>query len=211
MARPASQDGFLPVVAPSSAVPIRIDEHYDSDEEFIFALADALNEEYRAVVDAGLYVQVDDAYMATMYDNMVPPATMSDYRAWAELRVEALNRALDGIPPERARYHVLLGQLERPAQHATSRCARSSTSCSRCRSAATRSSRPTRATSTSGRCGATSSCPTTRCCSPGSSATSRTSSSTPSSSRSASSASPSSSGASASSPAPTAASPRRRT
>ena len=68
--------GFLPMVAPSSAVPIRVDEYYGSEEEWIFALADALNEEYRAVVDAGLYVQVDDAYMATMYDTMVPPATM---------------------------------------------------------------------------------------------------------------------------------------
>ena len=164
MASAGVQDGFLPVVAPSSAVPIRIDEHYDTDEDFIFALADALNEEYRAVVDAGLYVQVDDAYMATMYDNMVPPATMSDYRAWAELRVEALKRALAGIPPERSRYHVCWGAgTARTAR--TSRCARSSTSCSRCRSAATRSSRPTRATSTSGRCGATSSCPPTGCCS----------------------------------------------
>jgi len=114
MASAGVQDGFLPVVAPSSAVPIRIDEHYESDEEFIFALADALNEEYRAIVDAGLYVQVDDAYMATMYDNMVPPATMSDYRAWAELRVEALKRALTGIPPERSRYHVCWGSWNGP-------------------------------------------------------------------------------------------------
>jgi 5-methyltetrahydropteroyltriglutamate--homocysteine methyltransferase len=108
------RDGFLPVVAPSSAVPIRIDEHYDSEEDFIFALADALNQEYRAVVDAGLYVQVDDAYLATMYDNMVPPKTMGDYRAWAELRVEALNRALDGIPLERSRYHVCWGSWNGP-------------------------------------------------------------------------------------------------
>jgi 5-methyltetrahydropteroyltriglutamate--homocysteine methyltransferase len=108
------RDGFLPVVAPSSAVPIRIDEHYDSEEDFIFALADALNEEYRAVVAAGLYVQVDDAYMATMYDNMVPPKTMSDYRAWAELRVEALKRALAGVPLERSRYHVCWGSWNGP-------------------------------------------------------------------------------------------------
>jgi len=101
-------------VAPSSAVPIRFDEYYDSEEEFIFALADALNEEYRAVVDAGLYLQIDDAYLATMYDNMVPPATLRDYREWAELRVEALNRALDGIPPERARYHVCWGSWNGP-------------------------------------------------------------------------------------------------
>jgi 5-methyltetrahydropteroyltriglutamate--homocysteine methyltransferase len=106
--------GFLPVVAPSSAVPIRFDEYYDSDEDFIFALAEALNQEYRAIVDAGLYVQIDDAYMATMYDNMVPPGTMADYRAWAELRVEALKRALKGIPIERSRYHVCWGSWNGP-------------------------------------------------------------------------------------------------
>ena len=107
-------EGFLPVVAPSSAVPIRVDEHYGSDEEFIFALADALNEEYRAIVDAGLSLQVDDAFLATMYDTMVPPASMAEYREWAELRVEALNRALDGIPPERSRYHVCWGSWNGP-------------------------------------------------------------------------------------------------
>ena len=114
MAEAGVDKGFLPVVAPSSAVPIRIDEHYASEEDFIFALADALNEEYRAVVDAGLYVQIDDAYLATMYDTMVPPATMGDYRAWAELRVEALNRALEGIPVERSRYHVCWGSWNGP-------------------------------------------------------------------------------------------------
>ncbi len=108
------ENGFLPVVAPSSAVPIRIDEHYGSDEEFLFALADALNEEYRAVVDAGLSVQIDDAYLATMYDNMVPPSTMQHYREWAELRVEALNRALEGVPEERSRYHVCWGSWNGP-------------------------------------------------------------------------------------------------
>jgi 5-methyltetrahydropteroyltriglutamate--homocysteine methyltransferase len=107
-------EGFLPVVAPSSAVPIRVDEHYGSEEEFVFALADALNEEYRAVIDAGLTVQVDDAYLATMYDTMVPPATMREYREWAELRIEALVRALDGVPPERSRYHVCWGSWNGP-------------------------------------------------------------------------------------------------
>jgi 5-methyltetrahydropteroyltriglutamate--homocysteine methyltransferase len=114
MAAAGVKTGFLPVVAPSSAVPIRIDEHYASEEEFIFALADAMNEEYRAVVDAGLYVQIDDAYLATMYDNMVPPSTMADYRAWAELRVEALNRALEGVPQERSRYHICWGSWNGP-------------------------------------------------------------------------------------------------
>jgi 5-methyltetrahydropteroyltriglutamate--homocysteine methyltransferase len=107
-------EGFLPVVAPSSAVPIRVDEHYDTDEEFIFALADAMNVEYRTITDAGLTIQVDDAYLATMYDTLVPPGTMRDYREWAELRVEALRRALKGVPRERTRYHVCWGSWNGP-------------------------------------------------------------------------------------------------
>jgi 5-methyltetrahydropteroyltriglutamate--homocysteine methyltransferase len=114
-ARKAGATGaFLPVVAPSSAMPVRTDEYYESDADFIFALADALNEEYRAIVDAGLSVQIDDAFLATMYDTMVPPATLADYREWAELRIEALNRALQGIPEERSRYHICWGSWNGP-------------------------------------------------------------------------------------------------
>jgi 5-methyltetrahydropteroyltriglutamate--homocysteine methyltransferase len=107
-------NGFLPVVAPASVVPVRRDEHYDSEEEFVFAVAAALNTEYKAITDAGLYVQIDDAFLATMYDSMVPPSTLAEYRAWADLRIEALNRALEGIPPERSRYHVCWGSWNGP-------------------------------------------------------------------------------------------------
>jgi 5-methyltetrahydropteroyltriglutamate--homocysteine methyltransferase len=106
--------GFLPVVAPASVVPVRRDEFYASEEEFVFAVADALNDEYRAIADSGLLVQIDDAFLATMYDSMVPPADVGEYRAWAELRVAALNRALEGIPSERVRYHVCWGSWNGP-------------------------------------------------------------------------------------------------
>lgn len=108
------REAFLPVAAPASVMPVRMDEHYGSDEELLFALADALHEEYRAVVDGGLILQIDDAFLATMYDTMVPPATLAEYREWAELRIEALNRALVGIPPERCRYHVCWGSWNGP-------------------------------------------------------------------------------------------------
>jgi 5-methyltetrahydropteroyltriglutamate--homocysteine methyltransferase len=113
-AQAGAHAAFLPVVAPASVMPVRADEHYGSDEEFLFAVADALNVEYRAVAEAGLMVQIDDAFLATMYDTMVPPATLADYRAWAELRIEALNRALDGIPEELSRYHVCWGSWNGP-------------------------------------------------------------------------------------------------
>ncbi|HEX4033768.1 MAG TPA: cobalamin-independent methionine synthase II family protein [Solirubrobacteraceae bacterium] len=114
MAQSGTSEGFLPVVAPSSAVPIRVDEHYQSEEEFVFALADALNVEYRTITDAGLTIQVDDAYMATMYDTLVPPGTMADFREWAELRVAALQRSLAGVPRELTRYHVCWGSWNGP-------------------------------------------------------------------------------------------------
>jgi 5-methyltetrahydropteroyltriglutamate--homocysteine methyltransferase len=105
---------FLPVVAPASVVPVRRDEFYATEEEFVFAVADALNTEYRTIVDAGLIVQIDDAYLPTMYDTMGSPEDMRAYRAWAELRIEALNRALEGIPEERSRYHVCWGSWNAP-------------------------------------------------------------------------------------------------
>ena len=112
----AVADVFMPAVAPASVVPDRLDEYYESDEDYVFAIADALQEEYKAIVDAGFILQIDDAYMATYYDVIVPPGTMADYHAWAEVRVEALNRALKDIPEERTRYHVCWGSWNGPAR-----------------------------------------------------------------------------------------------
>jgi 5-methyltetrahydropteroyltriglutamate--homocysteine methyltransferase len=107
-------DVFMPAVAPGSIVPQSWNGYYSREEDFLTDLADALHEEYRAITDAGFIVQVDDAYLATTYDVMVPPGTLSDYRRWAELRVETLNRALRGIPLERTRYHVCWGSWNGP-------------------------------------------------------------------------------------------------
>jgi 5-methyltetrahydropteroyltriglutamate--homocysteine methyltransferase len=107
-------DGFLPVVAPASALPNAKIEYYRDDESFLFALADALHAEYRAIIDAGLYLQVDDAFLPYMYEKMVPPATFAEYRRWAELRVAALNRALEGLPKEKTRYHICWGSWNGP-------------------------------------------------------------------------------------------------
>ena len=107
-------EGFLPVAAPASVIPDRRNEYYGSDEELIFAIADAMRVEYRTISEAGLLVQVDDARAAVTYDRMVPPATMEEYRKWLGLHMEALNHALDGIPPERVRYHVCWGSWPGP-------------------------------------------------------------------------------------------------
>ncbi|MDG2111056.1 MAG: cobalamin-independent methionine synthase II family protein, partial [Actinomycetota bacterium] len=108
------EGGFLPVVSPTSVVPARIDEHYDSEEEALFAIAEALRVEYKAIVDAGLTLQIDDAYMASVYDVMVPPGTLADFRRWAEVRVEAVNHAVAGLPEDRVRYHVCWGSWNAP-------------------------------------------------------------------------------------------------
>jgi 5-methyltetrahydropteroyltriglutamate--homocysteine methyltransferase len=106
--------GFLPVVAPASALPGAKNEHYKNEEAYLTALADALHQEYKAVVDAGLYVQIDDAFLPYMHERMVPPMTNKQYRRWAQMRVEALNHALKGIPEERARYHICWGSWNGP-------------------------------------------------------------------------------------------------
>ncbi len=111
------EEGFLPVAAPASAIPDRRNEYYDSDEACMLAVAEALRTEYQMIVDAGLLVQIDDARAAVTFDRMVPPASFDEYRSWLALHMEALNHALEGIPPERVRYHVCWGSW--PGPHST--------------------------------------------------------------------------------------------
>jgi 5-methyltetrahydropteroyltriglutamate--homocysteine methyltransferase len=106
--------GFLPVVAPASAYWLQND-YYKTDEAFVFALADALRVEYRAIVDAGLFLQVDDAVLVHEYDSILSRGgSVDDYRRWAQLRIEALKHALVGIPEDRVRYHVCWGSWHGP-------------------------------------------------------------------------------------------------
>jgi 5-methyltetrahydropteroyltriglutamate--homocysteine methyltransferase len=108
------EDVFMPVVAPASTYWLE-NEHYASEEEFVFALADVLHEEYKAIVDAGFLVQVDDAVLVHEYDSVLSEGgSVEDYRRWAELRVEATNHALRGVPEERVRYHVCYGSWHGP-------------------------------------------------------------------------------------------------
>ncbi len=109
-----STEAFLPVVAPASAYWLT-NEHYGSEEEFIYALADALHEEYKAIVDAGFLLQVDDAVLMHEWDTMLSRGQSDDdYRKWAQLRVDALNHALRGLPEDRVRYHVCWGSWHGP-------------------------------------------------------------------------------------------------
>ena len=111
------KQGFLPVAAPSSVIPDRRNEFYASDEECQQAIARAMRTEYKMIVDAGLYVQLDDARFAVTYDRMVDHASFADYRKWLGFQVDLINEALEGIPPERVRYHVCWGSW--PGPHTT--------------------------------------------------------------------------------------------
>jgi len=107
-------EGFLPVAAPASVIPDRRNEYYKSDEDMLEAIADAMRVEYRAIVDAGLLLQLDDARAAVTYDRMVPPAGFGDYRRWLEQQMEVLNHAIEGIPRDQIRYHVCWGSWPGP-------------------------------------------------------------------------------------------------
>jgi 5-methyltetrahydropteroyltriglutamate--homocysteine methyltransferase len=115
--RAGAKQGFLPVAAPASVIPDRVNEHYKSDEDLLVAIAEAMRTEYRAIVDAGLFVQLDDARLAVTYDRMVPPKTFDEYRRWVGRQVELINHSLAGIPEERVRYHVCWGSW--PGPHTT--------------------------------------------------------------------------------------------
>src|ERR1700733_14289788 len=110
----AVADAFLPVVAPASAVPRHANEYYRDDEEFLFKLAEALREEYKAIVDAGLMVQIDDAFLPYMYDVAFAADDLANYRKWAAVRIAALNHAIAGLPAERIRYHICWGSFNTP-------------------------------------------------------------------------------------------------
>jgi 5-methyltetrahydropteroyltriglutamate--homocysteine methyltransferase len=107
------EEAFLPVVAPASAAFNGVNDYYKSDEEYVYALAEALRHEYLAIYESGVLLQVDDAVLANAYDDLMSRGP-DDYRKWAELRVEALNHALRGIPEDRVRYHLCYGSWHAP-------------------------------------------------------------------------------------------------
>jgi 5-methyltetrahydropteroyltriglutamate--homocysteine methyltransferase len=99
------EEAFMPAVSPSNLANWNRNEHYKTDEEYLYALAEALREEYRAIIDAGLVLQIDDPLLASYYV-MHPEASVEDCRKWAMGRVEVLNHALSGLPADRIRYHT---------------------------------------------------------------------------------------------------------
>jgi 5-methyltetrahydropteroyltriglutamate--homocysteine methyltransferase len=108
-----AEEGFITAISPGSASRIGND-YYKTEEEFIYACADALKEEYKAIVDAGLILQIDDPSIAENFDQIVPEPSVEDYRAFTQIRVDALNHALEGIPADRVRFHLCWGSWHGP-------------------------------------------------------------------------------------------------
>jgi 5-methyltetrahydropteroyltriglutamate--homocysteine methyltransferase len=107
------EEGFMTSVAPGSIVRIA-NKHYKSDEEFMFACADALHEEYKAIVDAGLILQLDDPSIAENWDMINPEPTVADYQKFSMVRIEAINQAIKGLPADRIRFHLCWGSWHGP-------------------------------------------------------------------------------------------------
>jgi 5-methyltetrahydropteroyltriglutamate--homocysteine methyltransferase len=106
-------DVFMPSVSPSSCVGLMENRHYRDDEEHLYAVAEALREEYQAIVAAGFIVQIDDPRLAMNY-MLNPGTTVEQHRAWAAQRIAALNHALRGIPADRVRHHTCYGINQGP-------------------------------------------------------------------------------------------------
>jgi len=106
-------EGFMTSIGPASCARIG-NEHYKSDDEFVFACAEAMREEYRAIIDAGLVLQIDDPAIAENFDQINPEPTAEEYRRFTMPKVEAVNHALKGLPRDRIRFHLCWGSWHGP-------------------------------------------------------------------------------------------------
>jgi 5-methyltetrahydropteroyltriglutamate--homocysteine methyltransferase len=106
-------EGFMSSVAPGSASRIA-NAYYKTEEDLLYACADAMRDEYKAIVDAGLILQLDDPAIAENWDMVNPEPTVEEYRKFSMVRVEALNHAIRGLPQDRIRFHLCWGSWHGP-------------------------------------------------------------------------------------------------
>jgi len=111
-----AEEAFITAISPSNLELYYENRYYASDEEYLAALSEAMRVEYKAIVDAGFLLQIDDPRMATHY-NRTPSASIEDCRKFIALRVEAVNHALRGIPEDRVRFHTCYSVNVAPRVH----------------------------------------------------------------------------------------------
>ena len=110
----AGEEVFLTSTAPASLEVYRRNDYYKSDEEYLYAIAEALREEYVMIAGSGVVLQVDDAWLPALWDRIGIEMGLEAFRKRCEVRVEALNHALRGIPEDRVRYHLCWGSWHGP-------------------------------------------------------------------------------------------------
>ena len=110
-------EAFITTTAPASLEPYRRNEYYKTQEEFIFALAEAMRTEYRTIVEAGFILQIDDAWLVALWDRIGIAMRLDAFRKYCEVRIEALNHALRDLPEDRIRYHLCWGSWHGPHAH----------------------------------------------------------------------------------------------
>jgi 5-methyltetrahydropteroyltriglutamate--homocysteine methyltransferase len=113
MAAVGADEGFMCSIGPGSFARGE-NLYYKTDEEFVFAAADAMHEEYKAIVDAGLTVQIDDPSLPDNWDMINPEPPLAEFKKFEAARMDALNHALRGLPPERIRFHICWGSWHGP-------------------------------------------------------------------------------------------------
>jgi 5-methyltetrahydropteroyltriglutamate--homocysteine methyltransferase len=109
-----TEDVFLTSTAPASLEVYRRNRYYKNDEEYVFAIAEAMRVEYEAIVAAGLILQVDDAWLPALWDRIGIGMGLAAFRTRCQMRIEALNHALRNIPEDRVRYHLCWGSWHGP-------------------------------------------------------------------------------------------------
>ena len=107
------EEAFVPAVAPGM-IGRDQNRYYPSEEAYRFAIADAMRAEYRAIVDAGFLLQIDDPGLGETWDMIIPAPSLAEYRTMQAINIEALNHALAGIPEDRVRYHLCWGSWQGP-------------------------------------------------------------------------------------------------
>lgn len=113
LAETGAPEGFITALSPGSASRIS-NNFYSTEEEWMYAWADVLREEYKAIIDAGLILQIDDPSIAENFDQISPEPSIKDYVAFTQLRVDALNYALRDLPEDRIRFHLCWGSWHGP-------------------------------------------------------------------------------------------------
>jgi 5-methyltetrahydropteroyltriglutamate--homocysteine methyltransferase len=109
-------EAFVPAIAPAM-VGRGQNRHYLTEEAYVFAIAEALRTEYRAIVDAGFVLQIDDPGLGETWDMLNPQPPLEDYRKLQARNIDALNHALAGIPEDRVRFHLCWGSWQGPHVH----------------------------------------------------------------------------------------------